>query len=885
MATKMIFRALVLLSLTASASSLAEDRVRDADALMYPDDVRYDSRIPTPEEFLGRALGAAPVRHHELVEYISTVAGLTGRMTVEVIGYSHERRPILFVVASSVENQARIDEIRRQHVALTEPDIVQEVRSDMPVVTWLNYGVHGAESSGMDASLPTIYYLAAAQGPSVDQLLSNSVILLTAVFNPDGHSNRIAWLDTFSSNIVNPDPNHIEHNYDGRLARTNHYGFDLNRQWMSATQPEPRAWMRKWHEWRPNVSVDYHEMGSDQTYYFAPGVASRTHPLIPDEAMRLLNAVVQPSEDFLDSEGRLYFHGDRFDHFFLGKGAGFPLVNGGVGILHEASSARGIELETVNGIRTYRENIRKHFRTSIANAIGALNNRQALLEYQRNFYDDASADARTHATKAYVFAAPGDDARLHHFVDLLNLHRIRVNELAQDITEGGVTYRAGQAMVMSLDQPQHRLIRSMFETMTDFADPKFYDVSTWTLPLAFNLEYAAVFERHLNASLVGAEVSLRMPVADTPDAPSYAYAFEWSGYYAPRALNRVLSAGVLARVAPKNFVAQTTRGAYEFSRGSIIVSFDRQEVGRGEIENIMNDIAKEDGIFVHAVTSGRSVIGTAGPDLGGQFFKPLDKPEILLVVGRDMDWYNAGEIWHLLDVRMSMPVTMHDRSRLGDVNLNRYTHLIFVGGKYDAYAPEYADRIRQWVGDGGTIIGIRQGADWVRVNVLDYVEPEFVDGVLVEPELASGSGHDLLEDELAEVERISYAEKEAQDAVDVIGGAIFSGDLDISHPLGYGYFRREIALLKNTKEVMTRPLNPYATVIAYGTPPLRSGYASAANQESLEGTAALIADRKGSGSVILFADDPNFRAIWYGTNKLFLNALFFSKAFDPPPDD
>ena len=228
---------------------------------------------------------------------------------------------------------------------------------------------------------------------------------------------------------------------------------------------------------------------------------------------------------------------------------------------------------------------------------------------------------------------------------------------------------------------------------------------------------------------------------------------------------------------------------------------------------------------------------------------------------------------------------MHDRSRLGDVNLDRYTHLIFVGGKYDAYAPEYADRIRQWVGDGGTIIGIRQGADWVRVNVLDYVEPEFVDGVLVEPELASGSGHDLLEDELAEVERISYAEKEAQDAVDVIGGAIFSGDLDISHPLGYGYFRREIALLKNTKEVMTRPLNPYATVIAYGTPPLRSGYASAANQESLEGTAALIADRKGSGSVILFADDPNFRAIWYGTNKLFLNALFFSKAFDPPPDD
>ena len=193
----------------------------------------------------------------------------------------------------------------------------------MPVVTWLNYGVHGAESSGMDAALPTVYYLAAAHGGAVDDLLTNSVILVTAVFNPDGHAHRIAWMDTFSSRLANADPNHIEHDYDGRLARTNHYGFDLNRQWMSVTQPEPRAWMSKWHEWRPNVSVDYHEMGSDQTYYFAPGIALRTHPLIPAESMQILSSVIAPSERFMDEQARLYFHGDRYDHFFLGKGAGF----------------------------------------------------------------------------------------------------------------------------------------------------------------------------------------------------------------------------------------------------------------------------------------------------------------------------------------------------------------------------------------------------------------------------------------------------------------------------------------------------------------------------------------------------------------------------------
>ncbi|NOX69092.1 MAG: peptidase [Gammaproteobacteria bacterium] len=877
------FPALVTLLASLSGAVLADDLVRATDADMYPTDVRYDTRIPTPEAFLGRALGAAPVRHHELVDYIKTVAGLSDRLTVEVIGYSHERRPILFVVASSPDNQARIGEIRRQHIALTEPDIDQNVAADMPVVTWLNYGVHGAESSGMDAALPTLYYLAAAQGPKIDQLLSDSVILVTAVFNPDGHANRIAWLDTFGGNIAIADPNHIEHDYDGRLARTNHYGFDLNRQWMSVTQPEARAWMKKWHAWRPNVSVDYHEMGSEQTYYFAPGIASRTHPLIPDEGMRLVSEVVRPSEDFLDAEARLYFHGDRYDHFFLGKGAAFPLVNGGIGILHEASSARGRELETGNGLRTYRENIRKHFRTGIANAEGAYLQRQALLDYQRNFYDSASDAARAHSVKAYVFDAPKDEARLYHFMDVLNFHRIKTYSLGRDITEGGTTYRAGQAMIVPLDQPQHRLIRSLFDTVTEFQDPKFYDVSTWTLPLAFGLDYAALSNRRLNSALVGPEVALQMPVADVPDEASYAYAFEWSGYYAPRALQRVLDAGLLARVTPRTFVARTSRGPHEFGRGSIVISFDRQVVGRESIHEIMADIAAQDGVFVHAVTSGRSVIGTAGPDLGGQFFRPLVKPDILLIVGRDMDWYNAGEIWHLLDERMNMPVTLRDRDRLDNVDLDRYTHLVFAGGEFDTYAPEYADRIRRWVSNGGTIIGVRQGADWVRANVLDYVEPVLADGTRAE--IASESGHDLLAEELPEPERISYAEKEARDAVDVIGGAIFSGDLDISHPLGFGYSRRNIALPKNTIVPLARPANPYATVIAYNTPPLESGYSSDANKDALEGTAALIAERLGDGSVILFADDPNFRGIWYGTNKLFLNALFFSKAFDPPPQE
>ncbi|MEM7501805.1 MAG: M14 family zinc carboxypeptidase [Pseudomonadota bacterium] len=861
----------------------AQDAV-DIDAEMYPTNVSYDAKIPTPEEFLGRPLGAAPVRHHEFVAYINRVAQLSDRLTAEVIGYSHERRPIQFVVATSAQNQARIDDIQAAHLGLSDPDVAEEVTADMPVITWLDYGVHGSESSGMDAALPTVYYLAAAQGASVDELLNSSVILVVGMFNPDGQAARIAWLDTFSSRVPNADPNHIEHNYDGRLARTNHYGFDLNRQWMSVTQPEPRAWMTKWHEWRPNVSVDFHEMGSEQTYYFAPGIARRTHPLIPDDGMQLISAVVAPSERFMDEQRRLYFHGDLFDHFFLGKGAGFPMINGGIGILHEASGARGIELETSNGVRTYRENILKQFRTGLGNATGAVEQRAELLNYQKRFYDEASDRARAHDIKAYIFHAPEDRMRLYHFVDLLTFHRIDVFELGQDFSQGGVTYRAGEALIVPLNQDQHTLVRTMFETMTEFEDSAFYDVSTWTYPLAFGLEHAAVSGRRLNNNLVGDAAEIAPPASEPFEEAPYAYAFEWNEYYAPRALYRVLDANLLARATLQPLTATTTQGVRELSRGTVIVSFDRQTSSAQEIHDVMRSIAAEDQVAVHSLTSGRSAIGTAGPDVGGAFFKPMSKPKVLIVIGREMDWYNAGSLWHLLDVRMNMPVTLKDRSRLADVNFSRYSHIVFAGGDYSSYEPEYLDRIRSWVNAGGTLIGTRQGAVWAKQEVLDYVEPEMAAGT---PSLPDGleSGHDLFSDEeLIDPDRFDYAEKRTREPLDLIGGAIFAGDLDTTHPLGFGYATRRIALHKNTVDILDRPQNPYATVISYDTPPLISGYASAENQSLLEGTAALIAERKGGGSVILFADHPNFRGIWYGTNKLFLNALFFSKAFDPLPE-
>ena len=857
----------------ATVASLAQVDVRDADAELFPADVDYDPSIPTPEQFLGFSLGHQPVRHHQLVDYITKVADMSDRISLEVIGYTHERRPILFLVVTTPGNHAEIDSIRSRHVALSEAGGDKSISDDMSGVTWINYGVHGAESSGMDASLPFVYYLAAARGDGIERVLSNTIVLVTAIFNPDGHSQRVAWFDAYGGQQHVTDPGHIEHRYSWQFARTNHYWFDLNRQWLLVTQPEARAWMRKWHEWRPNLTVDYHEMGSSSTYYSHPGVATRTYPLVPDRAEELLEETVETSEQFLDSEGRLYFQGERFDNFYIGKGSTFPLINGGVGVLYEAGAALGREIETDSGLRTYRENIRKHFRTSIASIEAGANLKRDYLQYQADFYSSALKDASNYPTKAWVFSAPGDPARMHFFVDLLNYHRIETHRLTRDITAQGQAFAAADSIIVSATQPQFRLIRSIFETIDEFEDATFYDVPTWTLPPAFGLQYAALTRQEFRPNLLGDAFSPPLPVAATPDEASFAYAFEWGPYFAPRALHRVLNAGVMARVATKPFAAITSKGQREFPRGTIIVPFDRQETGRDNIHDLMRTIAAEDGVPVHALTSGKSTTGTAGINVGGPSVQAVELPQVLLVVGDDISYYDAGEVWHLADYRMRMPITLRNRDSLNGIDWNRYTHIVFPSGDYENHEPKYAERLRLWIDEGGTAIGMREAAPWLRAITLDWVDPE-------DEAVADTEG----DEEKEAATRLSYSEKDSYEAAKVIGGAIFSADLDVTHPLGFGYEDRSIFLHKNVEEPMEPVKNPFATVIAYTDDPLFSGFASDENREALAGTPSLIAERSGDGSVILFADNPNFRGYWYGTNKLFLNALFFSTVFEAPDE-
>lgn len=815
--------------------------------------IAYDESVPAYEDHAGYEIGERPVRIGEMVSYLRGLAKKSDRMVVETLGYSHERRPILSFIVTSPENHANLESIRQTHLARLEGRAAPDAA---PMVLWLNFGVHGAETSGMEAAVPVLYHFAAAQGASVENQLDNAVLIFTVPFNPDGHTRRIDHVDTYWSYADNSDPNDAAHDLWVE-ARTNHYWFDLNRQWLLLTQPESQAWIKQWHKWKPMLSVDYHEMGSNSPYYFHPGEEKRKNPLIPDRARELTYGIAERHAVYLDGEKHLYTTEERFDNYYIGKGSTYPQINGSLGILFEAGAARGGAIQTERGLVKTAENVRTQFRTALTSIQGALDLRSEITAYQRDFF---AANARNGSRGGWVFTADGDPERAARFVRLLNMHDIEVSEIASELTADGRSFAAGKSYFVSMAQTNNRMIRGIFERVTQFEENIFYDVSGWTLPLTYDLDYAQVSRA---PALAGAAQGA-FQSAPAPDVAPYGYVFDWSHTYAPRALNRILAKDIMARAAMEGSVVRTTSGEVTLGRGAIFVPLDRQEVSQEDIHSVMKTITAKDGVPVYAATSGLTPV--TGRDLGAaNIFRIVEEPKVVLAYGDGLAYYDAGEMWWTLDYGHKMPVTLVRKSQLGRLDWSEYTHLIMVGG--NASLPKGVRQgLNRWIEAGGTLVATRSAAKWAEENVLDREVDE----------------EEHSEDE-APPQRLNFDELGVRDAEHVIGGAVFAADLDTSHPLGFGFSDRDLPVHRNvTFTLQTPEKNPYAVPVQYKAEPLLSGYASQKRQDEIAGTPSIVAERKGQGTVILMADNPVFRGTYPGTEKLLMNSLFFSKLIDAP---
>ena len=508
----------------------------------------------------------------------------------------------------------------------------------------------------------------------------------------------------------------------------------------------------------------------------------------------------------LDRIGSLYFSEEGFDDFYYGKGSTYPDVNGAIGILFEQASARGHAQESDNGILTLPFAARNQFVTTLSTLEGTHALRQELLDHQREFFQSAIREAQGSSIDGYVFGSPEDPIRATTFAKLLQQHQIEVYELQGPLSLQGKRFEANTSMYVPLEQPQYRLIRGIFEEMTSFQDSLFYDVSAWTLPHAFNLSYAANKGSRPNISSQPLSAfPIQVPFPTEP--ATYAYALEWKGYFAPKALYRIMNKGIRTKAATAAFTSADGR---RYSKGTILIPLQNQVLSPNEMHSFLQEICEEAKLPVYAIETG---LTPSGPDLGSRTLEALEKPEVLMLIGRGVSSYDAGEVWHLLDQRYQMPVTMAEVSWFSSLDLNRYNTLVLVNGNY-SLSESQVDRLKDWVRRGGTIIGMRRAINWLdnkEFASIDYQQAEKSEEVAV-----SGIS-------------FPFDNRGNRRGAQVIGGSIFEVEMDLTHPLAYGFVDNKLPVFRNTTLFLKRSANPYSQPFVYTDSPLLSGYISDKN--------------------------------------------------------
>ncbi len=750
-------RSLLLLALLAAVAASAQPSVPLAIDYAVDGVTSYDPAIPTPEEVLGYTIGERHTRPEEVVRYVEAVAAASPRVTMGVHGTTYEGRRLVHAIVTAPENHARLDQIQAANVRLSEsPATVSDADlATMPAVLFQGYSIHGNEASGTEASLVYLYHLAAGRGPAVDDALRQTVILFVPMLNPDGRDRFVDWVNGWRGTTPTADPRDREHNEPWPQGRTNHYLFDLNRDWLPTALRESQGRMALWHAWRPQVTTDHHEMGPEATFFFQPGIPSRNNPNTPAATFDLTGQIATYHADELDRIGSLYYSEESFDDFYYGKGSTYPDINGGVGILFEQASSRALVRDTdENGPLSYAFTIRNQVATSVSTLRAVTAMREALLRHQRDFY------AADKPSGAYVIGLNEHRTRGQALAQALRRSRVRIYDLARDVQADGRRYRAGEAYVIPLDQPQGRLVRAAMERTLEYADSLFYDVSAWTFPLAYGADVAEVDRA---SGLLGPEIE---PAFDggrfVGGRSSVAYLIRWDRYFAPRALRRLQEAGARVRLATSPFTASVGGATEAFDRGTLVVPVRQPGIEEDSVHAVVRRAVAQDYVEAFALSSG---LTPTGNDLGSRAWPVLPTPRIALLAGDGTSSNDVGEVWHLLSERFGQRISLLDVAQVRG-GLDAYTVLVMPNGGYGALDSIATTRLTAWVREGGVLVAAEGGARWAaRAGLLQAeLRPSSTDSTAW-----------------------SYSQRDDAQGAQAIGGSIFEVALDPTHPLAYGY--------------------------------------------------------------------------------------------------
>ena len=878
------------------------------EALELPE---VDPAIPSPADVLGYSLGTRFTRYADILGYLEKLAAASPRVAMWEYGRTYEDRPLVLVAVSSAANVARLDEIRARRAALGDPagwsgEERERAAAEEPAVVWLGYGVHGNESSSAEAAMAAAYLLAAAGG-DWERLLDEVVVLVDPLKNPDGRERYVHGYQQLRGAEPEPDPDAVEHREPWPGGRFNHYLFDLNRDWAWATQRETRARLAAVRAWEPQVYVDLHEMSSESTYFFPPP-AEPVNPDIDPRVVAWLDAFGRGNAAAFDRLGWIYYKAESFDLFYPGYSDSYGSFRDAVGMTYEVAGGgrAGLAIRRSDGsLLTLADRLARHLVASLATVRTAAEGKRRLV----GDFLAARAERARRTGPAYLWDAGRPEAGA--MASLLARHGIEVRRLAADREiavrplgpgagaagrDGGRAepraFRAG-AWVASAGQPLGHLLRALVEPETPMPEPfldrqrrrveddldaAFYDVTAWALPLAYNVETwvaarpPAALGPPLPAPDVEADAGDGLPAPSSSPGAAAAPAGRVGWLLPPAGLATYRSAARLAAADVRFRVAldELEVGGRAYPSGTLFVP----RLGApAETPTLLAGLAAE-GLEVHPADTSFS---TGGISLGSERTASVGRVRVGLVGGDSTSPTALGALWHLFDRQLGLDHLRLDAASLDRTDLGALDVLVLPDGDYaEALDGRPGEALEAWLRAGGVLVALEGAVDWLRERELTAVRswepPEREEGESRETAGAE-EGETAVDPETPEASSAPAARP--IDRPLYVPGAVVATELRAGHPLTAGLPSPPPMLVSGARPLLASGEPQTDVVTAARDEPVVAGFAWPESRRRLAGSLLVACERVGRGQLVLFAQDPVFRAFWRGTMPLLLNAVVY----------
>lgn len=907
------------------------------DTLPFYEGGQYDQSVPKPNDFLERPLGQWPLCYHELVSYIKTLASHSERVVLETHGKTHEGRDLFNIFISSYKNIKNLDKHRAAMDMLAEPgQIKSEAQLDsivegLPAFAWLGYTIHGDELSGTDAAVQLAYHLAAANDSATLRLLENVIIIIDPLENPDGRERFINMLQTYKSHVPNYDRNAMQHSGVWPWGRTNHYLFDLNRDCILVTQPETVGKVRTIQKWHPVLVVDAHEMGSNATYLFSPPRQPINYNT-PANVLKWWEIYNKDQAAAFDRRGWPYYAGEWNEQWYPGYTSAWPTFFGTVGILYEQAGVDGsIVKQRDNYLLTFHESVNHQFTSSLTNLLTTANNRRQLLKDYHKARKGIVDDGKKSSLQ-FLFV-PGDDKlKMKKFIESLVNQGIVVQRATRQfsidkaidlyhVEHKSKNFPAG-TYIVSAAQPIGALAKAVLEfdphlkqefleeerrELEKRNETRMYEVSAWSLPLAYDIDaYYTASSFTVTTEQVDS-VALSEGQLFNPEA-EFGFVIDMEGEKTYLALNRLFAEELIVYCSEKPFTVE----GKSFKAGSLLL---RKRGNREDLPSILDGLSGDIGINVYGVKTARS---TEGSYLGAPTFRLLAQPRIALVLGDGMDYTSVGSLWYTIDKELEIPHSLIQASSIPRTDLSAYNVIVLPSTWGDALqgllAKQGAKKLEEWVSDGGTLVLTGRSAAWaadtsvalsqarLKRQVLDKLDvyqkglerelqaeaPAVDTTALWHPDKVPAEEKPK---EKKEAKPHKAGKEEAEDRDKWQRrfhprGAILRADIDTEDWLAFGMKGQVPVMVYSDYAFMSAaPIKTTARFTPDENNLRLSGLLWPEARERWAGTAYVTRESKGKGQIIMFATDPNVRAYFWGTRKMFVNAILYgpgmTRHFEP----